>query len=378
MSKRPTKRQMEAEKEQELLSFLTERAAEIQGKAQQKHARAFTAEIARDELFLQAAEQIANELFSKFPIKTPQYVLKNKKAQVERAVNVVISDTHFHSFLSEDEVLHAYGPVEEARRLARVTLEIGEYKPQYRDNTVLHLQWDGDMIAGMLKHDPRIGAPLAAQVMACEHLLIQQVVFLSRHYRHTTVHCTPGNHGRNIARHQGVAYHQKWDSIETMIYNSVRNACRNLKNVVFDIPKTPFFIYDVFGHNIMGTHGDTVINFGNVGQTLNIASINQQMSEFNDGLRRDGKGEVDVICGGHVHWATRTPLPCGVTLIVNPSLTPSDGFAVGIGKIKPINAATLFESVKGHPAGDYRLLEVDSSTDKDKSLDKIISPFTEY
>lgn len=374
MSKGPTKRELEAEKELEVLDFFRERAAKQLVKAAQKDARAFTTRVVGDMLFIEALELTLNDVLEKHPIRVPAYKVK-KKAAVERILNLVISDTHFQSLLRKSEVLADYGSKEEARRLAHVALETAKYKPQYRDQTTLHIQILGDIIAGLMNHDPRVGAPLADQFAAAGHLFVQAIAFLATQFPKVIVHCTPGNHGRNIARHHGLAVHQKWDGIETMVYKSIQMGLKHIKNVEVEIPYTPFFIYDAFGSRIMGTHGDTVIKFGNVESTLNVAQINQNMSEFNDGLERLGEKKVDVICGGHVHWATRTPLSCGTTLIVNPALIPSDGFAVSIGKLKPLNAATLFESVKGHPAGDYRLIEVDESVDKNAELDKFIQPY---
>lgn len=371
----PTKRQLENAKERDFLDFMRERMSLQEQKNEQKEARDFTTRVVGDMLFMEALQEVLEGVFKQNPVKVPLYKAKGKRAQIERAVTLTLSDTHFQSLLDKNEVLSEYGPVQERRRLAKVVVETLEYKPHYRDNSVLNVHLLGDMIAGLSAHDPRAGAPLAQQFAVCVHLLVEAIAVLATGYRQVNVYCTPGNHGRNIARHKGLGVHQKWDAIETMIYTAVKGAVAHLRNVRVEIPLTPFFIYDSFGHRIMGTHGDTVINVGNVGSTLNIASINQAMSEFNDGLIHKKEQPVEVLYTGHVHWATRTPLPCGVTLIVNPALTPADPFAVSIGKIKPLTAATLSESVQGHPAGDYRLLEVNEATDNDATLDKVIKPF---
>jgi hypothetical protein len=233
------------------------------------------------------------------------------------------------------------------------------------------------MIQGILEHDPRDGNPLAEQCAAAQHLLTQVIAYLAGRFPKVNVRATPGNHGRNIARHKARAMHAKWDAFETSIYTGVKGATQYLPNVTFEIPRTPYFIYDTLGHHVLVTHGDTFINVGNPGNMLNIKNVNQRINEIN-ATRPQGQ-LVEAVVVGHVHVASRVRLPSGVVLFSNGALVPPDGFVVnGLGRLESACSQTLWESTEQYVAGDYRELTVDETTDADASLDKIIKPFVDF
>ena len=59
----------------------------------------------------------------------------------------------------------------------------------------------------------------------------------------------------------------------------------------------------------------------------------------------------------------------------NGCLIPPDPFAVSIGITENTCGQWLFESVKGHIVGDSRFVTVDEHTDRDRKLDRVITPF---
>ena len=87
------------------------------------------------------------------------------------------------------------------------------------------------------------------------------------------------------------------------------------------------------------------------------------------------KEEYKVFICGHVHTGAVVHLNNGSTLITNGALLPSDQYAGSIGIFETKCGQWLFETVDGYPVGDSRFLQVDSTTDKDASLDSIIQPF---
>jgi hypothetical protein len=355
----------------DLFAYLRGQAAAEKAKGKISASKAFTQRVARDTLFIQQVEEAAKSVFRN-KITPTGWSLKKPDAPIARALNLILSDLHFHAMVDDREGPYNYGPIEEARRLAKVVLETAEYKTQYRKETELNVSIIGDIIQGQL-HDDRDGAPLAAQVAASAHLLVQALAFLAAQFPKVKVRCVPGNHGRNTARHKDRATLQKWDAIETMLYTALKHGVAHIKNISIEIPKTPYLTYRVFDQRIFGTHGDTVLNPGNPGQAIKVNALEQQINRINASL--PDADEYSVFFCGHVHVGSLVHLPNGSTLITNGCLIPSDAYGVSLGLFEVTCGQTLFESVKGYAAGDYRFIYVDAETDKDASLDKIISPY---
>lgn len=295
----------------------------------------------------------------------------NKK--VSRAVNLILSDLHFGSDISKLETgTLDFGRVEEARRFARVTKEVLEYKPQYRNDTELNVLLLGDIIQNQL-HDPRDGAPMAEQVCRAIHLISQALAHFSQNFPKVNIHFNSGNHGRNGARHHNRAVNQKWDSIETIIYFALKDAFKNQKNMSFHLPLTPYVTYEVFGKKIFATHGDTVLKPGYPGKGINTGSLENQINKINATLNDNDEYSVFIV--GHVHTGSTTHLANGAVMITNGALVPSDEFAVSIGLLENSCGQYLFESVPGFPVGDQRFIRVNFKDDQNKELDKIIQKF---
>lgn len=357
--------------EQDVMSFLKERAFEEHEKFTNQKNRATTLAVAREQLFLEQFQEVASKVL-KNKIVPSKYALSKHKTPKKRIANLTLSDLHFGSNLDLREVPLPYGPSEEARRLAAVVLQTAEYKRFYREETTLFIHLLGDIIQGQL-HDMRDGLPLAEQVAAAIHLLSQAISFLSQHYPAIVVRCTPGNHGRNTARHKNRATNQKWDSIETIIYYALKTAAAALPNVSFEIPYTPYYTYNAFNKRAFFTHGDTVLNPGYPGRSIDVAGVRKQINEINGKLAAHEQYTLFMV--GHVHIGSCTHLPNGAIFMTNGCLVPPDGYGVSIGCLDTACGQWIWESVEDHIIGDERFIAVGDYNDKDKSLEKIIKPF---
>lgn len=302
---------------------------------------------------------------------TPVKPLKSK-TKTKRELHILLSDHHYGSDLKREEVGIEFGSVEESRRMAFIVKEVCNYKADHRAETKLHVHLLGDMIENKL-HDPQDAAPLTEQVCRAIHILSQALAHFGENFKEVEVHCTTGNHGRTLSRHEKRATSAKWDSIETIIYYSLKQALSNYPNMKFNIPKTPYYVVKSFEHNMFATHGDTVINPGNPGKSINNANLEKQINRINASMK--DHHEYKVILMGHVHIASITELNNGVTVITNGPLCPPNGFATSIGILEGNCSQTMFETVNGHAVGDIRLIRVGEKQDKDKSLDKIITPW---
>jgi hypothetical protein len=360
-------------KEEVVSSYLQEQALDLQSRNGVVRNRAITTAYARDELFFGALTRAMDEIF-KNKITAQPYKPK-KKETTERQVNLLLSDLHFGAMLDPREVPLKYGTTEEARRLAAVVVQAGEYKPQYRDCSTLMVHLAGDIIQNQL-HDPRDGAPLAEQIATAIHLLTQALTYLATKYKLVEVRCATGNHGRFVSRHKERATFQKWDSIETIIYFAVKTAIASIPNINMEIGYTPYYLYDSFGARGMVTHGDTVIRPGFPGSSIDTKSVRSQINEFN--AARVSHEQVSLFAVGHVHTGSVVQMGNGAVFISNGALIPPDPYAGSIGIHESVCGQTLWESVPGHIFGDYRFLCVDSYTDQDSSLEKVIKPFTGF
>lgn len=365
------KPRVQIEHEDEAISrFLIEKAEAERQKQGRFQTRTISTAATRDRLFL---EQLGGELEAVFKnkIEVRKYVPKKKK-KTERILNALWSDHHYGSMLDPRETGHRFGPVEEARRLAAQCVQLADYKRHYRDETELFLHIAGDIIQGQL-HDPRDGAPLAQQIATANYLLVQAIQFLASEFKKVTIRCTPGNHGRNTMRHKERAVNQKWDSFETALYFALKTAFTGVDNVSIEIGYKPYYIYEAFGERGFITHGDTVINPGYPGKTIDVANVRKQINEYN--ATQADHEKVKLFAVGHVHVGGVVHLPNGAIFMSNGCLLPPDAYAQSIGIFDTACGQWIWESVPGHILGDHRFAVVDEHTDKDSALDKIIKPF---
>jgi len=335
-----------------------------------KEVKKANANLTSNTSFLDYIKQFSESTFAG-KIQPVKYQGKHK--DTKRILNLVLSDLHFGADLNKEETgVSNYGTIEESRRLASVVKEVMDYKIDYRDNTELEVLLLGDLIQNQL-HDARDGAPVAEQCCRAIHLLTQAISQFATAFKSVRVRCSSGNHGRIMSRHKNRAVNQKWDSYETIINYAIKNALKDLDNVEVFIEKTPYTIYKVFGHKILATHGDTVLEPGYPGSAINIKQLENKLNKINAAL--SDKDEIKVAVVGHVHIASQTFLPNGSVMVTNASLIPSDEYGVSLGGLESNTGQMIFESTKEFAYGDSRFIRVSELNDEDSSLDKIIKPW---
>jgi len=354
------------------MSFLKQRVEDERRDFDVLRGRRQTVAMAREGVFLEDLGKVLKDAF-KGGVSVPSGYAKRTldTSPKKRIVNIALSDLHYHSLLDPREVPFEYGPLQEARRTAKIVEDVCEYKPQYRDETELFVHVFGDIIQGDL-HDPRDAATITEQFGAATYLLTQAITIWASAYKRVTVRCVPGNHGRNKRRHPDRATTQKWDSFENMIYFAVKMAVATLPNVKVEIPYTPFYTYQAFDQQGFVTHGDTVLDAGFPSSTIDIKKVRNHINELNAGEKEK---DSDLFLIGHVHCGATVEIPSGPTFMSNGCLVPPDGFAVSRGIRKQKCGQQLWESVKGHICGDRRFLNVGEDTDNDTHLDRIIKPY---
>lgn len=341
--------------------------------------RTATATLANQELFLTTLEKRLTKVFKEHATFKPfgyaaKKYLHTKKDHNARVLSLILSDLHFGTWLDPREVPYRYTTVEEARRLASIIKRTCDFKRDYRDETELVVWLGGDLIKGLI-HDVSAGLSLAEQVADAVWLLRQAIVILASEFKKVTVYCTSGNHDRNVTRHAQRATTGKWDSFATHIYIGVKAGTMFLPNVKVHIPRTPYIEYAPFeGQRVYATHGDTCLDAGNPGKSINTTHLENQMLRINQGESARGLKPFGLFIVGHVHTGSLSH-PATGDMLTNGCLIPPDPYSVSIGYTSTKNGQYLLESTPHRIVGDSRFLEVTQETDKDESLDALIQPW---
>jgi predicted phosphodiesterase len=306
------------------------------------------------------------------PVSVSNFKLPQKAKYLERTQHLIISDTHFGSDLDPRVGIRRYNVEEESRSLAKICVEAAEYKRQYRKETKLIVPILGDLLAGKL-HDREYGAPLSQQMARAIHVMVEGLLFLCTQYPSVEAYGVGGNHDRISSRHSGRATSGKEDNNAIPVYYAIKKALSRVPNFKMSIPMSSIITYEANGNHYYNTHGDTNFNIPNPNSNLNPKNIENSVNKIN--AQQNGT-KYKVVVVGHHHSGMILHLTNGVTLLVNPPLTPVDQYAAGL-NIDP-DAPTgqwLFESVQGHAVGDSRFLEVTEKDRQDESLNKIIPVF---
>lgn len=366
---------LDSEVSSELLSYLKEIGYEqfegLQSRKSDKIALNLGKELAFFDYLSEALQKGMSKNIKALSVKSPP-----KLKSVERVLNLAISDTHFGSNLDPRETGREYGPKEESRRLASVFHQAVNYKTEHRNSTTLVVHLLGDLIQGQL-HDPRDGVPLAEQMADTINILSQGIRYLSLNFPKVQIFVTPGNHGRNKARHLDRATFQKWDSNETIIYYSLKSISQmaGWKNVEIYMTYQPYYLVDELGHVVFGTHGDTVLNPGNPHNTINVGALTNQINKIVAAERRNSQRTPSVFVMGHVHIGTQIYLPGDITVFTNGCLIPPDSFSNSIGVFDAACGQQMWETTERHAVGDSRFIKVGADTDSNSDYDTIIQPF---
>jgi hypothetical protein len=309
------------------------------------------------------------EVLAKISPINPTYTLPKREKYLERHQHLILSDLHFGSDLNPLVGVRKYGIVEEARSFAKIVVETVEHKTQYRKNTKIWANLNGDIIQGDI-HDPANYDDLSKQVVRAINVLSQGIEILGSNFPEVELNCVGGNHDRNSRRHPDRAMQAKHDSWAFVIYHALKNRFAKHQNIKFNIPLTPFVTYKSFDSWYYGTHGDTQFHLPNPSGTVNVKALENEINSLNS---RINSPKYSVVYFGHVHSGMLLHLSNGTTLITNPPLVPTDeyGSSLNINPDSP-TGQWLIESVPGHAVGDTRFVRVTEADRQNPELSKVI------
>jgi hypothetical protein len=334
------------------------------------------AKLARSTAIYAANERIALDNFKAAArqylsgkVAPTGYATKRSKKAIKRSVVLLLSDLHLGAELSSLDNPVPFGAIQEARRLEAVVRQLLDYKPHYRANTEAVLLINGDIIDGNLQHDMRDGAPLTEQKVIFWTYFRQIIALVAQQFPSVRVIFQPGNHGRDIARHPGRATSMKWDCHEWSMYYALQQMCNQLPNVTWQLDFRAVSVISFYGQYLGMTHGDTEVKIGHP----------DSASERNASIL--SQANSNVLYGQHLsawafgHFHSPRYLPRSPGQLFNGALIPPNGHARTSGYITEVCGQWLYEAVEGHIIGDLRFAKVDTSTDSDEKLGKLIKPF---
>ena len=302
---------------------------------------------------------------------------KRKKTVVQREIVAFMSDTHFGLTIDPDEVpSNKYGWKVAARRMGKFAQQIATYKIEHRAETpTLRLCLGGDLAQGVIHMDEAGLDLMTYQFVGTISIIKQMLDYLRHHFDNIIVECTPCNHLRFPWKNKGGRVtSQKFDSFATMIYVALQEAFRTAKDVEFHVPKTPWTDFEILGHRIYMTHGDTTFTVGNPGQTINTKNITQDVDKLNAAVP-DSHKKYEAVMLGHVHKALWITLDNGVEFLTNGTGSGTDPFAQGgPGVFTSHPAQCIFEVTVDHVIGDYRRISL-KDADDNIEFEKIIKPY---
>lgn len=323
--------------------------------------------MAQDVLFFEEFEARLGRTLKKFTLPNKKLAAKKPVSSKKQVANLLLSDLHFGSMLGQ-EVLFPYGALEESRRMASVVDQTIENFSDKADAINVYIL--GDVIQNQL-HDARDGAPLAAQTCAAIHLLGQTLQQLSSHFSQVEVFFATGNHGRFTSRHKERATHQKWDSLESVVYFSLMKTLAGVKSVRFNLNKSHYINHMSAGHHMFATHGDTIMSVGSPNKSVNVKNIETLLGRISGNFEKP----VKVFMCGHTHAPLMHMMSNGTYLIMNGALVPSDEFASTHGWLKTTCGQWGWITNEKSPVRDIQFMSVGQDQDKDSDLNRIITPY---
>jgi hypothetical protein len=311
-------------------------------------------------------------VFEKNPIVLSSGKLVSNKKPTKRLLTLLLSDLHFGLTVDPREVLKSeFNWTVAARRLVKFCHQAVEYKTHHREETELQVVLNGDVIHGVIHLSEANIVPLTEQIYGATAILVKALDYLHKHFKRVRVLCLPGNHDRVTYRSKERAVSQRWDSHSHAIYLGLQCAFRSNPSVTFDIPMAGMGTYETPGsHLVFASHGDTEPSVGNVGKALNVSQVTTSLLKLNAGNPYNKKIEVALF--GHWHQPSIWMLQDGTICIVNGCLLGSDPYGQNsVGFFNSMPAQIMFESVKGYPVGDHRIVQL-RDADNVTEYDKII------
>lgn len=284
--------------------------------------------IADQNIYSRLAREGAAVLDPIAPLCEPP-VSVGAKRSIRQALVYNWADWHVERQFSADQMdgLNWYDPPTCLRRAACATDKVLMFAG-LTDRIAYHTLYIhdfGDNCQNWLHEDDaptNAMPPLKAARFACE-LKAACLRDLAPHFERIVFRGVPGNHGRTTKK---VAWNLPTQNLDWLVYQWLRDKCRDLTNVTFELADTWSMTADVEGWGFFLNHGTTDAKGGFGG-----------ISWYSDQRSDTKRTAIDVKLGrrvlvrqyGHLHTEADTPRAAGNGRIRHePSLMGGDPFAL--------------------------------------------------
>ena len=180
----------------------------------------------------------------------------------------------------------------------------------------------GDMVSGDI-HDELVRTNVENMMTLCvrtAYVVSQGIAYLAPHFNKIEVVCVVGNHPRLYSKPYFKEKYVNWDY---MMYQWEAVFCRDLKNVKFIIPKSPFYLTNAEKTRLLIMHGDSIKSW----MGIPWYGIERTVYRLRDMLQ--GKGErFDSVLLAHFHNRAELDKVTG-PIVINGSVKGGDEFSIG-------------------------------------------------
>ena len=182
----------------------------------------------------------------------------------------------------------------------------------------------GDMVSGLI-HDELVETNwgnIADQAFECSAAIAGALLALADEFGQVHVVGVPGNHGRTTQKPR--AKGRALDSYDRSIYKSIAAQLGSDGRISFTIPNDTDYLFEVYGHRFLLTHGDSLGVKGGDGIIGALGPIARGAVKLRNSEGQVGRDFDTIVMG---HWHQYIPRGDALGVIVNGTLKGYDEYA---------------------------------------------------
>ena len=297
-------------------------------------------------------------------VSTPQVALVRHTDRGSETDCLHLGDIHGGEVVSREETmgLGHYNMQITSRRLGMLfakTIEIVELRRSSLNIPNLTIAEGGDMVSGNIHEElSRTNADMMMNLtIRIAFMVAQGIAQLSPYFEQINIECEPGNHGRLTLK---PAHKQRYHNWDYLCYQLQAILCRDLHNVTFHIPKSPFHIFTVENTRVLMIHGEGVKSWAGIPYY----GIDRARARFREMLQTIDK-QFDCMFIYHFHRGLMQDIATGFQ-IINGSVIGTNEFSANAmqASSRPYQILSHWHSKNGYIGSAP--LYLDSADDKSK------------
>lgn len=284
-----------------------DKAKDAEARAAEAERRLISHEGLREAVFRLTAEPL------KPPSWNPPKLHVSSKKRGE-ALILFLSDAHMGEVISLDQMggRNSYDRAIARRRLERLFQSVVSLATTHWSGpppSVIYVILGGDLVSGeihdeLAKTNDLLAIPAVRDVSAC--IIAGLDLLLKTFACPLNVISVPGNHGRTTRKPESKAF--AVDSYDTLVAWCVESwfAAKSEKRISFSAPASGDALINIFGWNILFSHGDRIGSRGGAGFVGPSATAARGFQKLIMDYAADGT-TLDLIVIGHFHTAMELP-----------------------------------------------------------------------